>query len=216
MTRIVLPSGTEAVLTRPPGAAGAGLVLLPDILGLRPLFDSLCARLAREWGVAVCAPELMPGTQSTADLSVRLGATRLVSDARRLADIVAAADATGCPRVVLLGFCQGGTYAYKASGLARFERVVAFYGPVRPALGPAQEPALDRIDGATVLALVGERDRLLPAADVDDLAATGVTVVRYPDADHGFVHDPARPAHRPDDAADAWRRCAAWLGMTPT
>ena len=42
-------------------------------------------------------------------------------------------------------------------------------------------------------------------------ALENVTVVRYPDAEHGFVHDPDRPAHRPDDAADAWRRAVAFL-----
>ena len=36
-------------------------------------------------------------------------------------------------------------------------------------------------------------------------------VVVYPGAEHGFVHDPDRPAHRPDDAADAWRRALAFL-----
>jgi carboxymethylenebutenolidase len=38
-----------------------------------------------------------------------------------------------------------------------------------------------------------------------------VEVVRYEGADHGFAHDPSRPAHRPDDAADAWRRAVAHL-----
>ena len=31
-------------------------------------------------------------------------------------------------------------------------------------------------------------------------------VVVYEGADHGFVHDADRPAHRADDAADAWTR----------
>jgi carboxymethylenebutenolidase len=38
-----------------------------------------------------------------------------------------------------------------------------------------------------------------------------VTVVRYDGADHGFVHDPSRPTHRADDAADAWDRALAFL-----
>jgi carboxymethylenebutenolidase len=211
VARIVLPSGTEAVLARPAGKPQVGLVLLPDILGLRPLFDDLCARLAREWQMVVCAPDPLPGVESTADLSTRLAATREVPDARRLGDVLAAADACGTDRAVLIGFCQGGTYAYKASGLGRFERAVAFYGPVRPALGSSQRAPLDLVDGARVLALVGGRDRLLPPADADDLEKAGAIVVRYPDADHGFVHDPTRPAHRPDDAADAWQRCRAWL-----
>jgi carboxymethylenebutenolidase len=52
----------------------------------------------------------------------------------------------------------------------------------------------------------------VPPADADALEAAGVEVVRYEDADHGFVHDPSRPAHRPDDAVDAWRRVLAFLG----
>jgi carboxymethylenebutenolidase len=36
-------------------------------------------------------------------------------------------------------------------------------------------------------------------------------VVRYEGAEHGFVHDASRPAHRPDDAADAWRRVVDWM-----
>jgi carboxymethylenebutenolidase len=36
-------------------------------------------------------------------------------------------------------------------------------------------------------------------------------VVRYADAEHGFVHDPSRPAHRADDAADAWSKVIEFL-----
>jgi carboxymethylenebutenolidase len=55
----------------------------------------------------------------------------------------------------------------------------------------------------------------VPPADADALEAAKVEVVRYEGADHGFVHDPTRPAHRPDDAADAWRRVLAFLGGEP-
>ena len=41
------------------------------------------------------------------------------------------ADATGCERVGLIGFCMGGMYALKAAGLGRFARVVSFYGMIR-------------------------------------------------------------------------------------
>ena len=30
-------------------------------------------------------------------------------------------------------------------------------------------------------------------------------------AEHGFVHAPDRPAHRPDDAARLWQRAIDWL-----
>ena len=77
-----------------------------------------------------------------------------------------------------------------------------------------QEDALERLKtGGTcpVLAIVGTVDPWTPARDVDDLEAIGAVVVRYEGADHGFVHDPSRPAHRPDDAADAWRRVVEFL-----
>ena len=46
----------------------------------------------------------------------------------------------------------------------------------------------------------------------DALAAVpGSEVVVYPEADHGFIHDPTRPAHRADDAQDAWARMLAFL-----
>jgi carboxymethylenebutenolidase len=62
-----------------------------------------------------------------------------------------------------------------------------------------------------VLEIAGTADPWLPAADLEALEDTGVEVVRYDGADHGFAHDPSRPAHRPDDAADAWRRVLAHL-----
>jgi carboxymethylenebutenolidase len=61
------------------------------------------------------------------------------------------------------------------------------------------------------MAIIGTVDRWTPAADVDELEAAGVTVHRYEGADHGFVHDDSRPAHRADDAADAWQRAITFL-----
>ena len=66
-------------------------------------------------------------------------------------------------------------------------------------------------DPDRILAIIGGRDDYTPPADVDALAATGVTVVRYPEAEHGFAHDASRPSHRADDAADAFARARAWL-----
>ena len=60
--RIILTTGTPAELAQPSsGSPGMGLVVLPDIFGLRPLFDDLCQRLADEWAMAVCAVDPFPG-----------------------------------------------------------------------------------------------------------------------------------------------------------
>jgi carboxymethylenebutenolidase len=216
--RIELPTGTPAELARPDGSPTRGLVVAPDVMGLRRLFDELVARLATENGWVVCAPEPFPGQESL-PLDRRMGAVASLHDDRQVGDLVAAADACEVEPVGILGFCMGGMYAMKAVASGRFDRAAPFYGMIRlPAgwEGPGQQHAIDVLaaapgSAARVLAVVGTADPYTPANDVDDLAALGAAVVRYDGAEHGFVHDPARPAHRADDAADAWRRVLAWL-----
>lgn len=214
---VTLPAGVPAHLARPTsGEATAGLVIAPDIGGLRPLFDDLCQRLADENGWVVCAPEPFPGREHL-KLDERMAAMAGLVDGTQVGALVEAADATGQDRVGLIGFCMGGMYSLKASGTGRFSRCVAFYGMIRVPgdwEGEGQGEPLDAVTTAgasPVLAIVGTNDPYTPAGDVDDLEATGAEVVRYEEAEHGFVHDPSRPAHRPDDAADAWRRAIAFL-----
>jgi carboxymethylenebutenolidase len=217
-----LPSGTPAYVARPPGdpAAGGsrGLVVIPDIGGLRPLFEQMASRLAAEQGWVVCVFELWPGREHLSSLQERLDAAGSLEDARVLGDARAAAEVTGCEQVGVVGFCIGGMYALKASATQRFGRAVSFYGMARVPeawRSPTQSEPLDAVGSpgrCPVLVVAGTEDPWLPADDLDALEAVGAEVVRYPGADHGFVHDPDRPAHRPDDAADAWRRAVAHLG----
>jgi dienelactone hydrolase len=219
--RTTLPSGAPAELAVPPGGRepSLGIALCPDIMGLRPLFDDLCARLAADHGWAVCAVEPFAGREQLS-LEERLNGPlrdHLVDD------LLAAADVTGCPRTAVMGFCLGGLVAFGAAGLGRFDRAVSFYGMIRVPEpwrgGDVVEPlaALAEPEASRTLAIVGGRDHWAPADDVAALRARGdvVEVVVYPEAEHGFVHDPARPTHRPDDAADAWRRVVAFLATEP-
>lgn len=193
--------------------------MIPDIMGLRPLFDDLVARLASTYGWAVAAVEPFPGRESMS-LEERMPAMAELDDDRQVADAVAAADVLELEPVGVLGFCMGGMYTMKAAATGRFDRAAPFYGMIRVPeawRGPAQRDALDLLtaapgSAATVLAIIGTNDPYTPARDVDDLEAAGATVVRYEGAEHGFVHDASRPAHRADDAADAWARVAAWFG----
>lgn len=191
-----------------------GVVIAPDIMGTRPLFDDMAARLTADHGWVVRVVEPFP-EQGHLSLSERL-ATPLEVD-RVVGDLVAAADDTGCDRVAVIGFCRGGLHAYQAAGSGRFDRAVSFYGMIRvpPEWNPGKGEPLEVLatpKACPVLAIVGGRDGYTPPDDVEALRALpNVEVVVYPEADHGFVHDPERPAHRPDDAADAWRRVAAFL-----
>jgi carboxymethylenebutenolidase len=218
--RITLPSGVTAELARPERPSGLGIALHPDIGGLRPLFDDLCARLAAEHHWTVCAPEPFPGREAMTH-EERMTAVADIDDDEHLLAMREGADATGCERLAVIGFCMGGMYALKAAGNndgGRFDRTVAFYGMIRVPehwRGRGHREPLDllrRPNACPVLAIVGERDVWTPPADVAELEALpNVTVARYPDAEHGFVHDPDRPAHRPEDAADAWERVVAFL-----
>ena len=218
--KIELPSGTLAELAHPKtGPAKRGVVLIPDIMGMRPLFVDLVADLAQKYQWSVCAFELYPG-QEHLEVADRLTAGNLLTDQRVLGDAVAAAEATGVEPVGILGFCMGGMYALKAVATGRFDRHCPFYGmiqvPEHWKNNDSLEPlaALNQGDAASVLAIVGSLDSWTPEDEVKLLAATGAQVVRYPEADHGFVHDASRPAHRPDDAADAWQRVAQWMEIS--
>ena len=219
---LILPSGTPAYLSRP-DSANRGLVVIPDIIGLRPLFADLCDSLSDRTGWAVTSFEPfpgqdLPGPSDPAFFEARSEAMFQLVDSQLLGDAAAAADATGCASVGLIGFCMGGMYALKASNHPRFSKVVSFYGMVHvpPAwAGPGQADPLAAIHSAQVgraMAVVGSEDGYTPPGDVQELIDAGVRVELYEGADHGFVHDPSRPTHRADDAADAWAKAIEFLG----
>jgi carboxymethylenebutenolidase len=216
--RDVLPSGTPVEVVRA-DRPSAGLVVVPDILGLRELFDDLVARLSAEHGWSVAAFEPFPDQQPPS-VEARMGLMPTMDDERWVADAVATADLLGVEPVGILGFCMGGMVTMKAAATGRFRRAAPFYGMVRNPeawQGDTNRDALDALLAAPgsaerVLAVMGTADPYTPAEHLAELEGAGATVLRYQDAEHGFVHDPARPAHRADDAADAWRRVAAWLG----
>jgi carboxymethylenebutenolidase len=208
-------------------AARAGVVVDPDIMGVRPLFDDLCARVASH-GYAVACPEpfarAAAEVRAAEDPSVRMSAMReldddlQLDDLRRAADLLVARDHVTTVHVI--GFCMGGMQTLKAAGSGRFARAVPFYGMIRvPADwrgGRLREPLDTAVDVCPTLAIFGGNDPFTPPNDIDALRAAWADrpdceIVVYPDAEHGFVHAPERPAHRPDDAADAWRRTLDWL-----
>ena len=220
----------DGIHARPTGLPKLGLVLHPDVAGIRPLFDDLCRRLAT-YGLAVLAPEpfnhLVDCEQL--DAAARLDRARDLEDSLQIGNLERAADwlvvNDDVSEVAILGFCMGGMYALKAAGTGRFDRAVSFYGMIRVPeawRGPDQgEPLELAVDSCPTLAIFGAEDSWTPAADIEALRELwrdrpDCEVVVYPGADHGFVHDADRPAHRTADAADAWSRVLRFLGVAPS
>src|SRR6266581_4410726 len=88
-------TSVDAIHARPDGMPVSGIVLHPDIMGLRPLFDDLCRRLATH-GFAVCSPE--PFARAPRDVQeaeapeVRMAHVHELDDELQIGDLARAAD----------------------------------------------------------------------------------------------------------------------------
>ncbi|MFM8264732.1 MAG: hypothetical protein ACKOAI_01490 [Acidimicrobiia bacterium] len=86
--RITLPSGTPAEIDTSQPSPSMGLVIAPDIWSLRPLYDDMVARFAREWNMAVCAVEPFPNRDLPPEIEPRMAAVASLDDASHLRDHV--------------------------------------------------------------------------------------------------------------------------------
>ena len=215
-----------AVHARPDGMPRAGVVLHPDVGGLRPLYSDMARRLATH-GLAVCVVEPFAGIAEAdrATVEQRLASVKDLDDTQQLEMLESAANLLvvedGVSRVCVLGFCMGGHYAFKAAAGDRFDAAVAFYGMLRTPdawAGPGHSIDPLGVAGAMcpTLAIFGSADPWTPAADIEALrnawsSRTDCEIIVIEGADHGFVHDPDRDVHRADDAAACWDRVIAWV-----
>ena len=215
--RITLPSGTACEIDKSVQNPKMGLVIAPDIFSLRTLYDDLVKRLATEWNMAVCAVEPFPNLDLGPEIEHRFAAVSSLDDEKHLRDLHEAADELGTTEVGLIGFCMGGMYCFKSVRSNRFKRIVSFYGMIKIPDGwksPTQGEPLEYLAAQHtdhVLAIIGGKDHYTPPGDVAELTQLKVQTQIYPDAEHAFAHDSSRPAHRAQDAADAFNRAKAWL-----
>jgi carboxymethylenebutenolidase len=203
-----------------PTEGRAGLVVVMEGNGISQQLLRVCQRFAAE-GFVVAAPDLFHRFGgSDADRAAADGWYGKLRPEDGLADVAAAAAelrSVGVASVGITGFCMGGMFTLKAAGTGRFHRAVAFYGMLRVPDHWRGEGTIEPLDAVAApgacpaMAIVGTLDQWTPPDDVAAAEAAGVVVVPYEGADHGFVHDDSRPAHRPADAADAWRRAIDFL-----
>ena len=204
---------------RPDGMPTAGLVLHPDIGGLRPLFEDMARRLATH-GLAVCVDRAVRGSAaSRCAASVEARLAHVEGSRRHAAD----GHARGGRRPARRrgrrrrgSRCSASAWAATTRSRPRRStastprsRSTAWSARPRRGSGPGHriEP-LDgrRRDGADARVSSVPNDPWTPAADIDALRTawsgrTDCEIVVVEGAEHGFVHDPDRDVHRADDAA---------------
>jgi dienelactone hydrolase len=219
VTETYLPGGTPVLVAEPlDGVPSRDVILSASLRGFTGMYTELCLRLAQRHRWRIAAPEQFPGQQDL-DEQARTHQVAEFADDAKLDELEAAASLLSAGPVALAGFCLGGMYALKASSRPRFDAIVAFYGMVRLPehwRAPGRAEPLACLDGRQrVLAIAGERDPLITAADLADLRAAGVRTLTFPQAGHAFAHDPSLPSYRPADATAAWRAAAAHLSSAP-
>lgn len=202
-----------------------GVVVLPDIRGLHPYYESLAVAFS-DAGVHALAIDLYGRTAGAEHRGEgfewqphRAAAT----DAGVLADVRVAAEelrSRGAVTVYVVGFCFGGRAAFMAGTEEGVAGVVGFYGWPTRAGDDGSSPLAEALEGrfkAPVLALYGGADEKITADDrqsfAEALTGAGVlheTVV-YDGAPHGFF-DRGMHEHRAA-CDDAWRLMLRFFGV---
>lgn len=212
------------------GMPRAGIVLHPDIMGVRDLFVDLSRRIASHGFAVACVepfarvPEA-DRAATVADAGARMSWPAGLDDDEQLGDLDAAANLLtvedDVASVGVLGFCMGGFYTFKAAATERFDAAVACYGMLAVPegwRGPGQRAPIETAgDVCPTLAIFGSADPWTPLAEIEALRVAWAgrgdcEIVVVEGADHGFIHAPERPAHRADDAARLWPKILGWIG----
>jgi carboxymethylenebutenolidase len=209
------PDGHEltAYEARPHGAARGALVLLQEIFGVTAHIRRVCNGYAAH-GYHVVAPSLFdrirPGielgySQADAatgrDLRSRIGWTQV------LADVVAARQRlAGSGGIAALGYCWGGTAAWRAAAHVEGLHAAIAYYPTQIAPHVTDRPR------CPVLMHFGDQDPIATLAQAEELRAAhgaAVEIQVYP-AGHGFNCEETAGFH-PVSAALALQRTLAFL-----
>jgi len=222
-------------LARPrDGGPHPAVLVFMEIFGINAHIREVTERVAKEGYVAL-APDYFHRTGPGADygydeagmaagmkLLGALAADEMIADSNAaLAYLRGRSDVRG-DRIGCMGFCIGGHMTYLTACECDVRAAASFYGGgIAAAQGPGGAPSTlsrtAKIRGK-ILCLFGEKDALIPSAQVDAIraalkqAGTRSEVVVYPGADHGFFCD-QRASYQAAAANDAWMRVKALFGQ---
>lgn len=192
--------------------APRGLVVVQEIFGVNHHMRNVCAAFASA-GYAVVAPALFDRVER----GVELGYTAedvargrelrgRVPEAAVIIDIEAAAAALGDRPLGIVGYCWGGTVAWRgATRTRRFRAASGWYG-AGIAATRTETPH------CPVQFHFGEKDSSIPLTDVESIRAAqpDAEIFIYPGAQHGFGCDD-RASYSAPDAKLAQERTLAFF-----
>lgn len=209
----------DATIVVPDEGNGHGVVLYQEIFGVNEFLLAKAGSLA-ELGYVVLCPDVFwrvqPGVSLPHDeaalqeafaLVQRYGAE--VADEDKVADLRRAVahlrslpEVTG--KVAAMGYCLGGTLAYRTAANAEVDACVSYYGSgVADLLAAGEKPTCPTIFH------FGGQDPFLPTEQVDAIRAgfagrDDVEVHVQPGAGHAFENFLAPQFSDPDAAATSW------------
>jgi carboxymethylenebutenolidase len=196
----------------PSGKPRGGIVVIQEIFGVNSHIRSVADRFAAEGYLAV-APGIFEHVEPKFDVGYDaqsrergIAIMGKVDREQMSRDVAAAIEvARQGGKVVVVGYCLGGTVAWGAAGqLSGLSATVGYYGGGIIGLK-------DLKPKAPTLLHFGEKDTHIPIAGVKEVAAghPDVEVHIYP-ADHGFNCD-QRDSYDAPSAKLAWTRTLAFL-----
>ena len=204
------------------------IVVIQEAFGVNEHIEDVTRRFA-EAGYEAIAPHLFHraggGTAPYGDFSKVLPLFEGLTDEGILADVDAALahlEERGYDhhQIGIVGFCMGGRVSFLVAANRTLGAAVGFYGGgIVTARFPQFPPLIDQVPNLQTpwLGLFGDQDESIPVEDVerlrddlDERATVPHSVVRYPNAGHGF-HCDVRDSFDEEAAADGWRRTLAWF-----
>jgi carboxymethylenebutenolidase len=191
-TTIMARDGHEfrAWLAPPPGKPRGAIVVVQEIFGVNSHIRAVTDGYAQEGYVAI-APCLFDRVRrgielgyTPADMQEGRGYVAQLKQEQVLADVAAAvAVVKNSGRTGVVGYCWGGKIAYVAACNLNIACAVVYYGG-------SITSELPKHPKCPVMYHFGERDKHIPASDVDKIRAADPKgqFFMYP-ADHGFNCD---------------------------